>query len=146
VDRTVSSARRSQTKLPGGCQQGSFLLLWLWPRRRCDSLCGTVSPGEILGSRGLTVPMARRGAVVARCRPFLSHSVSPPQRGVRLPLPTRRPLVGGDRTHGHRLRSWRLPARLAHAVRAFFAGFVSGRPGNCSGLRCVHSTDCLSVG
>ena len=63
IDGAVSFAWRPQTKLPGGCQQRSVLLLRLWPRRRRDSLCGALSPGEVLAGHGVATPMARRRAV-----------------------------------------------------------------------------------
>ena len=70
------------------------------------------------------------GAVVARSRTFLSHAVTPPQRGGCLSVPTRSPLAGTDRAHADRLRARRLPARLADAVGLLVAGSASGRPGD----------------
>ena len=107
---------RSQTKLPGGSRQEPVLLLRLWPRRRRDSLRRTLSPGEVPASFGVAAPMARLGAVAAGSRRFLSHAVTPPQRGGCLSAPTRSPLAGTDRAHADRLRARRLPARLADAV------------------------------
>src|SRR5215471_7725655 len=130
MDGAVPFAWGSQTKLPGGSQQRPFLLLRLWPRRGRDSLRGTLSPGEVLASLGVAAPMARSGAFVARRGRFLSHSVTPPQRGGGLSLPTRSPLRGADRTHADRLRPRRLLAGLANAVGLLFANPASGRPGD----------------
>ena len=69
-------------------------------------------------------------ASVARSRTFLSHSVTPPQRGGCLSVPTRNPLAGTDRAHADRLRARRLPARLADAVGLPSAGSASSRPGD----------------
>ena len=79
---------------------------------------------------GVAAPMARRGAVVARSRTFLSHAVTPPRRGGCLSVPTRNPLAGTDRAHADRLRARRLPARLADAVGLPSAGSASSRPGD----------------
>src|SRR5207253_10285282 len=116
MDGAVPFARRSPTKLPGGCQQRSLLLLRiqlhrhseavaylhqrgirsqaliehmrigyapgrLWPRRGRDSLCGTLSPGEVLAGLGVAAPMARCRASVAGGGTFLSNPVASPQRG-----------------------------------------------------------------
>ena len=94
MDGAVPFAWRSQTKLPGGPQQRPLLLLRLWPRRGRDSLRRALSPGEVPASRGVAAPMARCRASVAGSRTFLSHSVTPPQRGGCLSVPTRNPLPG----------------------------------------------------
>src|ERR1039457_6699584 len=99
MDGVVPFAWRSQAKLSGGCQQRPVLLLRLWPRRRRDSLRGAVSPGEVLASRGVAAPMARRGACVARSGTLLSHSVTSPQRSVCLSVPTWSPFLDADRAH-----------------------------------------------
>src|SRR6202790_3725205 len=93
MDGTVSAAPRSQTKLPGGSRQEPVLLLRLWLRRRCDSLCRTLSPGEVSASVDAAVPMAWPDAVITPSHRFLPHAVTPPreavaylhQRGVRSP-------------------------------------------------------------
>src|SRR5882672_5386134 len=146
MDGAVPFARRSPTKLPGGCQQRSLLLLRLWPRRRRDSLCGTLPPGEVSASRGVAAPMARCRTPIAGSRTFLSHSVTPPQRGGCLSLPTRNPLPGADRAHGDRLRARWLSAGLADAVGSLFAGSARGRPRDRRGLRRIRTADRLSVG
>ena len=56
---------------------------------------------------------------------FLSHAVTPPQRGGCLSVPTRSPLAGTDRAHADRLRARRLSAGLADAVGPLFAGSAS---------------------
>ena len=81
-------------------------------------------------------------AVAARSRAFLSHSVTPPQRGGCLSVPTRSPLAGTDRAHADRLRARRLPARLADAVGLLLAGSASGRLGDrpwATTLTCIAS-------
>src|SRR5450759_4704474 len=90
--------------------------------------------------------MARCGACVARCRTFLSHSVTPPQRGGCLSVPTRSPLPGVARSHADRLRARRLPAGLADAVGPLFAGPASGRSGDRRGIRRIRASDRLSAG
>src|ERR1019366_7198085 len=70
MDGVVPFAWRSQAQLPGGYQQRPLLLLRLWPRRRRDSLRGAVSPGEVLASRGVAAPMARRGALLHEAERF----------------------------------------------------------------------------
>ena len=85
-------------------------------------------------------------AAVARSRTFLSHSVTPPQRGGCLSVPTRNPLAGTDRAHADRLRARRLPAGLADAVGSLFAGSASGRPGDRRGLRRIRASHRLSAG
>src|SRR5260370_28580453 len=112
MDGAVPCAWRSQTKLRGGTQQRPFLLLRLWPRRGRDSLRGTLSPGEVLASLGVAAPMARSGAFVARRGRFLSHSVTPPQRGGGLSLPTLSPLRGPYRKHAEPLLLRRVSARF----------------------------------
>src|SRR3989442_7937635 len=146
MDGAVPFARRSPTKLPGGCQQRSLLLLRLWPRRGRDSLCGTLPPGEVSASRGVAAPMARCRTPIAGSRTFLSHSVTPPQRGGCLSAPTRNPLAGADRKHADRLRAPRLPAGLADAVWSLFAGSASGRLGGRRRVRRILPSDRLSVG
>ncbi len=84
--------------------------------------------------------------VVARSRTFLSHSVTPPQRGGCLSVPTRSPLLDDDRAHADRLRTWRLPARLADAVGPLLAGSASGRSGNRRGIRRLRASHRLSAG
>src|ERR1700681_1984435 len=118
MDGAVPFAWRSQAKLPGGYQQRSFLLLRLWPRRGRDSLRGALSPGEVPASCGVAAPMARCRASVAGGDTFLSHAVTPSQRGGCLSVPTRSPLPGVDRTYAGRLRARQLPAGLADAVGA----------------------------
>src|SRR5579864_1694549 len=91
--------------------------------------------------------MAWGGAFfVARGRTFLSHSVTPPWRGVRLSVPTRSPFIGNDRAHADRLRTRRLPARLADAVGSLIAGSASGRSGDRSGIRRIRPAHRLSAG
>src|SRR5260370_18170225 len=126
MDGAVPFARRSPTKLPVGCQQRSLLLLRLWPRRGRDSLCGTLSPGEVLAGLGVAAPMARCRASVAGGGTFLSNPVASPQRGGCLSAPTRNPLAGADRTHADRLPPRRLPAGLADADGSLFASSSSG--------------------
>src|ERR1035438_9007073 len=146
MDGAVPTAWRSQTKLPGGCQQRSFLLLRLWPRRRRDSLRGTLSPGEVLASLSVAAPMARCRASVTRSGTLLSYSVPPPQRCVCLSIPTGDPLLGADRAHADRLRAWWLPAGLADTVGPLSAGSARGRPCDRSGLRRICTSNRLSVG
>src|ERR1017187_4310036 len=146
MDGAVPFAWRSPTKLPGGLKQRSLLLLRLWPRRGRDSLCGTLSPGEVSASRGAARPLARASTPVAGSRTFLSHSVTPPRRGGCLSAPTRNPLPGADRAHADRLRARRLPAGLADAVGSLFAGSATGRPGERPGVRRLRASDRLSVG
>src|ERR1019366_7160266 len=109
-------AWRSQTKLPGGSQQKPVLLLRLWPRRRCDSLCRALSPGAVPASPGTAAPLAWRDAFTAGSCEFLWHAVTPSCRGGCLSAAPRTPLAGTDRAHAHRLRAGRLPARLVDAV------------------------------
>ena len=71
---------------------------------------------------------------------FLSHSVTPPQRGGCLSVPTRNPLAGTDRAHADRLRARRLPARLADAVGLPSPGSASGRPGDRRWLRRLRAS------
>ena len=73
-----------------------------------------------------------RGAepLVARSCTLLSRAVTPPQRGGCLSVPTWSPFLGDDRAHADRLRTRRLPARLADAVGPLFAGSASGRSGH----------------
>src|ERR1019366_658081 len=147
MDGALSFAWRSQTEFPGGYQQGSLLLLRLWPRRGRDSLRGTLSPGEVLRSLGVTAPMAwGRVFLVARSRTFLSHSATPPQRGGCLSVPTWSPFLADDRAHADRLRTRRLPARLADAVGSLFAGPASSRSGARSGIRRLRAAYRLSAG
>src|ERR1019366_904875 len=77
---------------------------------------------------------------------FLSHSVTPSQRGGCLSVPTRSPLPGADRAHADRLRTRRLPTGLADTVRPLFAGSASSRPGGRRGLRLVRASHRLSAG
>src|SRR6266446_2489768 len=117
MDGAVSAALRSQTQLPGGSRQEPVLLLRLWPRRRCDSLCRDLSRREVPASVGTAAPMAWPGAVVAASHRFLPHATPPPRRGSGLSAATRSPLAGTDRAHAYRLRTRRRwPARLADAV------------------------------
>src|SRR5260370_18402055 len=120
MDGAVPFARRSPTKLPGGCQQRSLLLLRLWPRRGRDSLCGTLSPGEVLAGLGVAAPMARCRASVAGGGTFLSNPVASPQRGGCLFAPTPNPLSGADRTHAVPLRARPLPSRFASPLLSLF--------------------------
>src|SRR6202011_1939712 len=99
MDRAVPSAQRSQAKLPDGSQPELVLLLRLWPRRRCDPLCRTLSPGELPASPGVAAPMAWLGDFAAGTREFLSHAVTPSRRGGCLSAATRIPLAGTDRAH-----------------------------------------------
>src|SRR5260370_6013263 len=99
MDGAVPFARRSPTKLPGGCQQRSLLLLRLWPRRGRDSLCGNLSPGEVLAGLGVAAPMARGRASVAGGGTFLSNPIASPQRGGLPIAPTPEPARGALRTH-----------------------------------------------
>src|SRR5437763_1752435 len=124
----------------------SLILPMMWPSRRSDSLCGTLSPGEVSASRGVAAPMARCRTPIAGSRTFLSHSVTPPQRGGCLSLPTRNPFPGADRAHGDRLRARWLSAGVADAVGSLFTGSASGRPGDQRGLRRLRTADRLSVG
>ncbi len=55
-------------------------------------------------------------SLLARSHRFLSHAVTPPQRGGCLPASTRSPLAGTDRAHANWLRARRLLATLADAV------------------------------
>src|SRR5260370_2918258 len=116
MDRAVTSAQRSQAQLPDGPQPELVLLLWLWPRRRCDPFCRTLSPGEVHASPGATAPMAWLGPSTAGSREFLSHAVTSSRRGGRLSAATRSPLAGADRAHADRLCARRLPARFAYPV------------------------------
>src|SRR6266849_6789675 len=113
MDGTVPSAQRSQAKLSDGSQQELVLLLRLWPRRRCDPLCRTLSPGEVPASSGLATPLAWLGAFTARSGEFLPRALAPPRRGDCLSAAAWTPLAGIDRAHAHRLRAWWLSARLA---------------------------------
>src|ERR1019366_3927588 len=79
-------------------------------------------------------------------RTFISHSVTPPQRGGCLSVPARNPFTGVARSHADRLCSRRLPAGLAGPVGLLFANSVSGRPGDRRGLRRIRASDCLSAG
>src|ERR1022692_4778601 len=92
------------------------LLLRLWPRRRCDSLCRALSPGAVPASPGTAAPLAWRDAFTAGSCEFLWHAVTPSCRGGCLSAAPRTPLAGTDRAHAHRLRAGRLPARLVDAV------------------------------
>src|ERR1035441_3029510 len=83
---------------------------------------------------------------VARSRTFLSPSVTPPQRGVCLSVPAWSPFLGDDRAHADRLRTRRLPARLADAVGPLFAGYASDRSGDRRRLRLIRASDRLPVG
>src|ERR1019366_10004476 len=146
MDGAVLFAWRSQTKLPGGSQQKPVLLLRLWPRRRCDSLCRALSPSEIPASLGVAVSMARLGALAAPSRKPLSHAVTPPRRGGCLSAPTRSSLARTDRAHAHRLRARRLLARLADAARLAAPGSASSRFGHLRWLRRLHPSHCVSTG
>src|ERR1017187_7003709 len=107
MDGAVPFAWRSQTKLPGGSQQKPVLLLRLWPRRRCDSLCRALSPGAVPASPGTAAPLAWRDAFTAGSCEFLWHAVTPSCRGGCLSAAPRTPLAGTDRAHAHRLRAGR---------------------------------------
>src|SRR5215469_3851254 len=146
MDGAMPFAWGSQAKLRGGSPQRPLLLLRLWPRRGRDSLRGTLSPGEVLASRGIAAPMAWCRASVAGSCTFLSHSVTPPQRSGCLSVPTRNPLVGTDRAHADRLCAWRLSARLVDTVGLLFADPASGRPGDRRGLRRIRASYRLSPG
>src|SRR5450755_2731754 len=146
MDGVVPFAWRSPTKLLGGFHQRPFLLLRLWPRRRRDSLRRALSPGEVLASLSVAPPMARCRASVAGNGSFLSHAVTPSQRGGYLSVPARSPLPGTAPTHADRLRAWRLPARLADAVGPLFAGSARCRPGDRRGLRRIRAADRYSAG
>src|SRR5207302_9309636 len=112
-----------------------------------DSFRGTLSPSKVLRSLGVTTPMARgRVFLAARSRTFLSHSVTPPQRGSCLSVPTWSPFLADDRAHADRLRTRRLPARLVDAVGSLFTGFASGRSGARSGIRRLRAAYRLSAG
>src|SRR5260370_41456005 len=121
MDGVVPFAWRPQAKLPGGLTQRPLLLLRLWSRRGRDSLRGTLSPGDVSASRGVAAPMARCRAPVAGSRTFLSHSVTPPQRGGCLSAPTWESLPGAGRAHAGGARARRPPARLADATGALVA-------------------------
>src|ERR1017187_9901478 len=85
--------------------------------------------------------MVRCGALfVARSRTFLWHSATPPQRGVCLFVPTWSPFLGDDRAHADRLRTRRLPARLADSVGPLFAGSASGWSGARSRIRRLRAS------
>src|SRR5450631_2750216 len=134
MDRALPSTQRSQPKLPDGSQQKLVLLLRLWPRRRCDPLCRTLSPGEVPTSSELAAPLAWLGAFTARGGEFLPRALAPPRRGDCLSAAARTPLAGIDRAHAHRLRAWRLPAGLAPAVGLSVLGLAPSRPGQRCGL------------
>ena len=146
MDGAVPFAWRSQTQLPGGSQQKPVLLLRLWPRRRRDSLCRTLSPGEVPASPGIAAPMARRGRpCCTKLRVSIACSYTA-TRGGCLSAPTRTPLAGTDRAHAHRLRAGRLPARLADAVGLPAPGSASSRFGYRRGIRHLHASHRLSAG
>src|ERR1700724_2279413 len=116
MDGAVPFAQRSQGQLPDGPQPELVLLLRLWPRRRCDPVCRTLSPGEVPASPGVAAPMAWLGPFTPGNCEFLSPAVTSSRRGGRLSAATRSSLAGVDRAHADRLCAGRLPARLADAV------------------------------
>src|ERR1039457_1990654 len=146
MDGAVPFAWRSQTKLPGGSQQKPVLLLRLWPRRRCDSLCRALSPGAVPASPGTAAPLAWRGAFTAGSCEVLWHAVTPSWRGGCLSAAPRTPLAGTDRAHAHRLRAGRLPARLVDAVGLPAPGSASSRFGFRRGIRHLHASRRFSAG
>src|SRR5262245_43551472 len=70
MDGTVSAARRSQAELSGGSPQEPVLLLRMRPRRRRDSLCRTLSRGEVLTSVVTASPMAGLAPVLHETASF----------------------------------------------------------------------------
>src|SRR5574341_796941 len=78
----MSASRRSQTELSGRSRQGPVLLLWLRARRRCNSFCGTLSPGAVPSGAGAASPMAWIGAAASGGCGSLPHAVTPPRRGL----------------------------------------------------------------
>src|SRR5215472_7362232 len=93
MDGAVPLARGSQAEFPGRSPQRSFLLLRLWPRWGRDSLCRTLSPGEVLASFGAAMPMARCEAFAQEAARFYGIQLERHpeavayllQRGVRSP-------------------------------------------------------------
>ena len=146
VDGAVPAACRSPAQLPDGFRQELVLLLRLWPRRRCDPLCRTLPSGAVSASRDIAAPMAWCSTLAARSRELLSPAVTPSRRGGCLSAPPRTPLAGTDRAHAHRLRAWRMPARLADAAGLPTPGSPSSRFGFDRGIRYLHASYRLPAG
>src|SRR5258708_13502887 len=89
--------------------------------------------------------MAGLAATIARSCWFLSHAVTPSQRGCCLPVPTRNPLARTDRAHANWLRAWRLLASLVDAVGLLAPDVASGRFGNRLRLRPLHTSRRVSA-
>src|SRR5208282_1261789 len=95
---------------------------------------------------GIAAPMAWWSTLAARSRQFLSHAVTPSRRGGCLSAPPRTPLAGTDRAHAHRLRAWRLSARLADTVGLYAPQSASSRFGLRRGIRHLHASHRFPAG
>src|SRR5207248_6894404 len=137
---------RSPAQLPDRSPQELVLLLWLWPRRRCDPFCRDLSPGTVSASHSFAAPMAWLGALAARSCEFLSHAVTPSCRGGGLSAAPGTPRAGTDRAHADRLCAWWLPARLADAFGLPAPRSAPSRFGFGRGIRHLHASHRLPAG
>src|ERR1700674_1835376 len=90
--------------------------------------------------------MARFAASIGRSRWLLPYAVTPACRRGCLLIPARGPLAGSDRTHENRLRTGRLPARLADTIGLFGRGFTARRFADILWLRQLPTSRGLPAG
>jgi hypothetical protein len=159
--RLVAAVRTLQPPLParrvgvaaeGGRQLGTICSR----RRRRVSVARSVhraAMGRTLGASGSraggeTLAGYRLERLDSTHHPCLGLDCDPPYSAVGgdcLSAPTRSPLAGSDRAHADRLRTRRLPARLADAVGLPVLGPASSRVGHRRRVRRFRAPYRLSV-